>query len=106
MRVLLDECVPRKLKISMSGHECRTVPEEGLAGKRNGELLALAENAGFNVFLSLDRGIEFQQNLQSRRIAVLLVRARSSRLADLLPHVPEILKSLESPRPGEVVRVG
>jgi hypothetical protein len=106
MRVLLDECVPRKLKSSLTGHECRTVPEEGLAGKRNGELLALAEKAGFDVFLSVDRGIEFQQNLQSRRVSVLLVRARSSRLADLLPHVPEILKRLESSRPGEIVRVG
>jgi hypothetical protein len=106
MKVLLDECVPRKLKSSLSGHECRTVPEEGLAGKRNGELLALAETAGFNLFLTVDRGIEFQQNLQSRSIAVLLVRARSSRLADLLPHVPETLKRLETIRPGEVVVVG
>jgi hypothetical protein len=106
MRVLLDECVPRKLKSSLIDHECRTVPDEGLAGKKNGELLALAEQAGFDVFLSVDRGIEFQQNLQSRRISVLLVRARSSRLADLLPHVPEILKKLESSRSGEIISVG
>jgi len=106
MRVLLDECVPRKLKSRLIGHECRTVPEEGLAGKRNGELLSLAEKAGFDVFLSLDRGIEFQQNLQSRRIAVLVLRAKSSRLADLQPHVPEILKTLGSLRPGQVVSVG
>jgi hypothetical protein len=106
MRVLLDECVPRKLKSSLIGHECRTVPEEGFAGERNGELLMLARQAGFDVLLSLDRGIEFQQNLQSQRIAVLLVRARSSRLADLLPQVPEILKRLESLQPGEVVVVG
>jgi hypothetical protein len=106
MRVLLDECVPRKLKSRLTGHECRTAPEEGLAGQRNGELLSLAEKAAFDVFLSLDRGIEFRQNLQSRRIAVLVVRAGSSRLADLLPHVPEILKTLESLRPGQIVRVG
>jgi hypothetical protein len=106
MRVLLDECVPRKLKGRLTGHECRAVPEEGLAGKKNGELLSLAEKAGFDVFLTLDRGIEFQQNLQARRIAVLVVRAGSSRLADLMPHVPEILKTLESLRPGEVVSVG
>ncbi|MFZ0420914.1 MAG: DUF5615 family PIN-like protein [Candidatus Sulfotelmatobacter sp.] len=104
--MLLDECVPRKLKNRLTGHECRTVPEEGLAGKRNGELLSLAEKAGIDAFLSLDRGIAFQQNLQSRRIAVLVVRAGSSRLADLLPHVPEILKTLESLRPGQAVRVG
>jgi hypothetical protein len=106
MRVLLDECVPRKLKVSLTGHECSTVPEEGFAGKRNGELLSLAEKAGFDVFLSVDRGIEFQQNPQPRRLAVSLVRVPSSRLADLLPHVPEILKRLESLRRGEFVRVG
>jgi hypothetical protein len=55
MRVLLDECVPRKFKNRLIGHECRTVPEEGFAGKRNGELLRLAERAGFDVFLSVDR---------------------------------------------------
>src|SRR5258708_12088543 len=105
MRVLLDECVPRKLKSTLTGYECRTVPEEGLAGKRNGELLSLAEDAGFDVFLTVDRGIEFQQNLQSQRIAVLLVRARSSRLADLLPHVPAVLEKLDSFRPGVVAPV-
>ena len=104
--MLLDECVPRKLKSSLIGHECRTVPEEGFAGERNGELLMLARQAGFDVLLSSDRGIEFQQNLQSQRIAVLLVRARSSRLADLLPQVHEIPKRLESLQPGEVVVVG
>ena len=106
MRVLLDECVPRKFKNRLIGHECRTVSEEGFAGKRNGELLRLAERAGFDVFLSVDRGIEFQQNLQARHIAVLLLRVRSSRLADLTPHVPEILKKLGSLQPGEVLVVG
>jgi hypothetical protein len=74
MRVLLDECVPRKFKDSLPGHDCRTVPEEGLAGKKNGELLALAESAGFQVFLTLDRGLEYQQNLHPRIIAVVIVR--------------------------------
>jgi len=105
MKVLLDECLPRKLKNSLAGHECRSVPEEGWAGKKNGELLAIAENGGFDVFLSLDRGIEFQQNLHSRRIAVLVVRARSSRLADLLPLVPTILHELGGLQPGQLVVV-
>src|SRR5260370_12932856 len=105
MRVLLDECVPRKLKSTLTRYECRTVPEEGLAGKKNGELLSLAEDAGFDVFLTVDRGIEFQQNLQSRRIAVLLVRARSSRLAHLLPHFPAVLVTLTSLSPPHIVRV-
>jgi hypothetical protein len=84
MKVLLDECVFRKFKNSLTGHDCRTVPEEGWAGKQNGELLAIAESSGFQVFLTLDRGLEYQQNLQGRNIAILLIRVQSNRLADLL----------------------
>jgi len=64
MKLLLDECVPRKFKDQLPGHECHTVPEIGLAGKKNGELLFLAEKAGFQVFLTIDRGIEYEQNLR------------------------------------------
>jgi Domain of unknown function (DUF5615) len=70
MRLLLDECVPRKFKNALPGHDCRTVPEEGLAGRRNGELLSLAEKSGFEVFRTLDRGLEYEQNLRGRVIAV------------------------------------
>ena len=80
--------------------------EEGLAGKKNGELLTLAEKSGFEVFLTLDRGLEYEQNLQRRIIAIILIRAKSSRLADLLPHSPEILRVLHSIQPGELVKVG
>jgi hypothetical protein len=106
MRLLLDECIPRKLKNSLQSHECKSVSEEGWAGKRNGELLSLAEDSGFQVFLTIDRGIEYQQNLRPRRIAVLLIRTKSNRLADLLPLVPEILKALPSLQPGQLAKAG
>lgn len=106
MRLLLDECVPRKFKNVLAGHDCRTVPDEGLAGKKNGELLALAKKAGFQVFLTLDRGLEFEQNLTQRAIAIILIRTKSSRLTDLLPHSTEILRVLGLIRPGELVKVG
>lgn len=105
MKVLLDECVPRRFKNSLSGHDCSTVPEEGLAGKKNGELLALAESAGFQVFLTLDRSVEYQQNLHPRTIAVVIIRTKSSRLAELLPHIPDLLRLLESIEPGQLVRM-
>ncbi len=105
MRVLLDECVPRKFVRDVSGHEVVTVPEAGFAGKSNGELLALAEQAGFEVFLTLDRGIEYQINLRERRIGVVLIRARTNRLSDLKPLVPEILRAIDSIRPGELILV-
>lgn len=106
MRILLDECVPRKLRNSLASHECRTVHEEGLAGTKNGELLSFAEKSGFQVFLTLDRGLENEQNLGRHNIAVVLIRAKSSRLADLLPHVPKILEVIHSIQPARLVNVG
>ena len=106
MKLLLDECIPRKLKSNLSGHDCRTVPEEGWAGKKNAELLLLAEKGGFDAFLTLDRGIAYQQNLQSRAVAVVLIRTKSNRLADLLVLTPAILKVLRSAEPGQLLKVG
>ena len=104
-RILLDECIPRKFKVHFAEHECATVPELGIAGKKNGELLSLAEADGFQVFITLDRGIAYQQNLSSRKIAVVLVGAKSSRLADLIPHAAKILEVLGKIEPGQLVRV-
>ena len=104
-KLLLDECIPRKFKNHLSGYDCLTVPEAGWAGKKNGELLSLAENAGFQVFVSLDQGIEFQQNLTARKIAVILINAKSNRLADLILLAGKILMSLASIEPGLLVRI-
>jgi predicted nuclease of predicted toxin-antitoxin system len=106
MKVLLDECIPRKLKNHLPGIECQTVPEAGLAGKKNGELLSVAERDGFQVFITVDQGIEYEQNLQHRNIAVVVVRVKSSRLEDLLPHAQEILKELSSIQPGRLIKIG
>jgi predicted nuclease of predicted toxin-antitoxin system len=106
MRVLLDECVPRKLKSHLPNHECASVPEAGFAGKKNGELLKLAVEAGFEVFVTVDQGIEYEQNLMSRELAIIIIRAKSNRLADLVVQVPIILSVLKSIRPGELARVG
>lgn len=106
MRILLDECIPRKLKKDLAPHQPSTVPEEGWAGKKNGELLALAENSGFDIFLTLDRGIAYQQNLAGRSISVVLIVSKSNRLADLQRHVPRVLEILDSLRPGQLVKVG
>ena len=104
-KVLLDECLPRKFKSHLPGYDCLTVPEAGWAGKKNGELLSLAENAGFQVFVSLDQGIEFQQYLTGRNLAVILLRAKSNRLVDLIPLAGKILMSLSSIELGRLVRI-
>ena len=105
MRILLEENLPRKLAGHLIGHTCRTVVECGWSGKKNGELLGLADPQ-FDVLLTLDKNLPYQQNLATKQIAVLIVRARSNRMQDLLPVIPECLAALESIQPRQVVRVG
>ena len=104
MKVLLDECIPRRLKNSLTDHECQTVPEADLASRKNG--LSLAASAGFDLFFTMDKGLQYQQNLAGRRIAILIVRAKSNRLEDLLPHLGACRSIMRSIQPGEVIRVG
>ena len=106
MKVLLDECLPRKLKTKIIGHDCVTVPEAGLAGMKNGELLSSAENMGFQMFITLDRGIQFQQRLRNRKLAILLLRPKSSRRAEIIPFVRDILAAISKAKPGDLVQVG
>jgi hypothetical protein len=68
MKILIDECIPQKFKRNLPGHDCLTVPEAGLAGAGNGQLLSLAEERGFEVFLTIDRGFEYEQNLSGMSI--------------------------------------
>jgi predicted nuclease of predicted toxin-antitoxin system len=104
-RILLDECIPRRLKEYFAEHDCVTVSDLGLAGKKNGELLALAEADGFQVFITLDRGIAYQQNLSGRMIAVVLIRAKSNRLADLAPCAARVLEVVNTIEPGQIIYV-
>lgn len=90
MRILLDESIPRRLGALLVGHEATTVPKSGWAGIKNGKLLALAAPK-FDVFLTADRNVEFQQNLSALPIAILIVLAKSNRMEDVRPLVPEIL---------------
>ena len=106
MKVLLDECLPRDLRKHVVGHDCQTVPQPGLAGKANGDLLVLAERSGWQVLLTMDQGMAYEQNLAGRTISVVIIRAKSNRLPDLLPHVTAISAALSSLRPGEVIRIG
>ena len=105
MRVLLDECLPRRLKRDLVGHDARTVPGMGWASTRNGELLHLAEGE-FDAFLTVDRKLHHQQKLSAFRIAVIVLVAPSNRLLDLQPLIPNVLKALAEAKPGEATVVG
>ena len=104
MRVLLDECVDRRLAREITGHEVQTVTGLGWASVRNGELLASAEG-GFDAFVAVDRNLAFQQNTLRYSFAVLILRAHSNRLADLRRLVPRLLEALPGARPGQVTWV-
>jgi hypothetical protein len=106
VKVLLDECLPRPLKNCFPEHECRTVPEAGLAVEKNGRLLALAERAGFEVFLTMDKGLQYQRDMAGRNIAVVIIRSKSNRLADLLTHVLECREIMGFVQVGQVAHVG
>ena len=106
MRVLLDECVSEGLRNYLTGHDCQTPRHAGFAGLENGELLAAAENAKFDVVLTVDRGFEYQQNLDRRKIAIIIFCGKSVLLEDLLPLVPDCLDSIKSIQAGQVVRIG
>jgi predicted nuclease of predicted toxin-antitoxin system len=105
MRVLLDECLPKRLKRDLVGHEVQTVPEAGWAGRKNGELLGLAAGR-FDAFITIDRNLVYQQRVVGLSFGVLVLRARSNRLSDLQVLVPKLLEALAVIRPGEVIQVG
>src|SRR5258708_17667821 len=105
MRILIDECIDERFRNSFSNHDCQTARYAGLAGLQNGELLTAAETAKFDVFLTVDQGIEYQQNLAGRSIAIIIFRTKSNRLKDLLPHLSLYLAHIESIQPGKIVRI-
>jgi hypothetical protein len=81
------------------------VQEIGCAGTKNGALLSVAESKGFDIFLTIDKGVEYEQNLTGRKIAVPVIRPRSNRLADLQTHASACLERLQTIRPGQLIRV-
>ena len=104
MRLLLDECVPARLKKALPSHQVSTVPQEGWSGVKNGKLLALAA-ARFDAFITVDKNLPHQQNLESLSVAVVLLDAHSVELKALLPLVPALEQALLSLAPRTFVRV-
>ncbi|SRR5260370_20088710 len=106
MRILIDECAPRALKrhLIKQGHRCSSVQEAGWSGKRNGELLKLAET-DFDVFVTVDSNLRHQQNLTGRRIAIVILRSSSNRLEHLRQYFPDCVAAIESVKAGETVQV-
>lgn len=105
MRVLLDECVDSRLAQHIRGHSVSTVAERGWGGISNGELLALAQTE-FDVFVTVDRNLSFQQHLPSFNVAVVLMTSKSNRIAELVALVPALLAAIPTARTGSVTTIG
>lgn len=105
-RALLDECVPRRLRREPPGLPISHVRDEGWTGQRNGALLRLMREAGFDVLITVDRNLAFQQNVSATGIAVIVLHARGNRTADLVPLVPALRTAMGAAVPGKVTHVG
>lgn len=101
MRVLLDECVPRRLGRELTGHEVHTVPEMGWASRSDGAVLLLADGA-FDAIITLDRRLVYQQNVRALPFALVVIAARSNRLHHVLAVAPALRTVLAEVRSGEV----
>jgi len=107
MNVLIDECLPAALRAAFTakGYECETVRRAGFGSKKNGELLALAEGR-WDVLLTNDRRMKHQQNMAGRKLAIVVLLAKSNRIEDLQPLVPACSEALLSILPGQIAEVG
>ncbi|MGH9814310.1 MAG: hypothetical protein ACRD4T_14360 [Candidatus Acidiferrales bacterium] len=94
------------MKHELPGHDVSTVVDVGWSSKRNAELLALMVGAGFRGFVTVDKNLQFQQNIQASGIAVVVLMARTNRLKELRPLAPALLQALDRVQPGQLMRVG
>ena len=104
MKLLLDECTPKRLRVDFPGHEVLTVEQAGLKGLKNGALIRLASRH-FDVLITVDQNLPYQQDIAAQSLAILILVGRSNRYSDLKSLVPKGLKALLTIKPGDVVRI-
>ena len=102
MKLLLDECVTNYLKPDFAGHEVSTIDDAGFKGLKNGKLLEAASTQ-FDVLITVDQNLRFQQNLKNYNIAIIVFRAKRSIYPMLKPLVPKALEALKNIDPGGIV---
>ena len=104
MRLILDECLPRRLGLALTGHDVTTVARAGLAGVTNGELLRRLAGK-IDGFITIDKNLPSQQETAHLSFGVVVLRAPSNRIEHLSPLVPAILAALENLQPGNVAHI-
>lgn len=104
MKLLLDECVPRRLKRDFSNFDILTVDEANYKGLKNGKLLNAAQH-GFDVLIIVDKSIKHQQNLGELNLSIIILTAFSNRYESLAPLIPQAIESLKSIKYGEIITI-
>jgi predicted nuclease of predicted toxin-antitoxin system len=102
MRVLLDECVTRYLKRDFTNHEVLTVEEAGFKGLKNSRLLQAASGQ-YDVLVTVDQNLEYQQNLKTFALAIIVLKAKRSTYPMLKPLMSQVLEAIEKINPGEIL---
>lgn len=105
MKILLDENLPHVLRHALVGHDVFTVAYMGWGGTENGALLRLAEKSGFDALLTRDAGLQYQQDLSSLPVAVIILNSRTNQIEDITPLIPALMQALATFRPKTVIRV-
>jgi len=106
MRILIDECLNWRLGRALTGHYAVSAQKMGWSGIKNGQLHRLAVDNGFEVFLTGDRNLSFQQNPAELKLAVVVLEAEGIQLHHTLPLMPKVLAVLPALKPGDIIRVG
>lgn len=104
MRVFIDECIDWRLARDIAGHDVKTAHQMGWSGIKNGVLLGLVSGK-FDVFVTVDRNLAFQNVVANLSFSVIVLHARTNRIDDLRPLVPELVREIEQSRPGELRRI-
>jgi hypothetical protein len=100
--VLIDESLPKRIRRQLPGFQAFTVPQRGWSKTKNGALLRLAESAGFDAFLTADQSLQYQQNLSTSKLRIIVFAAPSNRLEHIGPLLPQAINALHEMLPGEL----
>ena len=105
MKIIVDECLPKRLIRFFAGYDVNTVPQIGLGGYKDGELLSELDKRSINVFITIDGNIEYQQQFTNRGFGTIIIRAVSNRFADLEHFEKELQETIQTITAGSIVHI-
>jgi hypothetical protein len=102
MKILLDECVTKKLKPHLNEYEIFTVTEMGWSGLKNGKLMTACVENAFDILLTIDKNLAFQQNLEKYYVTIVVLNTLTSKIEDIIPLIPAFKKQVSNVEKGKV----